>query len=159
VITIVKLVVVEAVRKVEIAPAISKGGLCPSFPQLLARRFIHFSSFSPFFLRMESPRISMRCALCTSRSRIPSASVDLHLFVPAGTLAAAKSGSSSASGSDPRRSPEVSPLRFRHRGHDPVIDDQNIDPVHPPQQLPQTAIGTCQVQIPEQRRRPRVVDR
>src|SRR2546421_4747278 len=22
--------------------------------------------------------------------------------------------------------PEVSPLRFRHRGHDPVIDDQNI---------------------------------
>src|ERR1700756_2966746 len=61
--------------KVEIAPAISKGVFCPSFPQLLARRFIHFSSFSPFFLRMESPRISMRCALCTSRSRIPSASV------------------------------------------------------------------------------------
>ncbi len=54
--------------------------------------------------------------------------------------------------------PEVSSLRFRHRGHDPVIDDQDIDPVQPPQQLPQTAIGPCQAQIPEQRRRPRVVD-
>ena len=29
----------------------------------------------PRFLRIESPRISIRCALCTSRSRIPSASV------------------------------------------------------------------------------------
>ena len=58
-ITIVKLVVVEAVRKVEIAPAISKGGLCPSFPQLFGCRFIHFSSFSPFFLRMESTPASL----------------------------------------------------------------------------------------------------
>ncbi len=29
----------------------------------------------PRFLRIESPRISIRCALCTSRSRMPSASV------------------------------------------------------------------------------------
>jgi hypothetical protein len=61
---------------VGIAPAISKGAFCPSFPQLLARRCIRFSSFTPFCLRIESPRISMRCALCTKRSRIPSADED-----------------------------------------------------------------------------------
>jgi hypothetical protein len=54
--------------------------------------------------------------------------------------------------------PEVSSLLFRHRGHDPVIDDQNIDPIQPPQQLLQTVIGACQAQTPEQRRGPRVVD-
>jgi len=35
----------------------------------------HFASGFPRFLRIESPRISIRWALWTSRSRIPSASV------------------------------------------------------------------------------------
>src|SRR6266446_10134886 len=55
--------------------------------------------------------------------------------------------------------PEVSALRFRHRSHRPVIDDQNIDAVEPLQKLPQTAVRPCQVQIPEQRRGSRVVNR
>jgi hypothetical protein len=48
----------------------------------------------------DTPRISMRCALCTSRSRMPSASVG-----SSGAQAMAKSEPSSTSGSDPRRSP------------------------------------------------------
>ncbi len=48
--------------------------------------------------------------------------------------------------------PEVSSLRFRHRGHDPIIDNQNIDPIQPPQQLPQTAIGACQAQAAPRKR-------
>ena len=41
----------------------------------LAGEGYHFAFGLPRFLRIESPRISMRWALCTSRSRIPSASV------------------------------------------------------------------------------------
>jgi hypothetical protein len=37
----------------------------------------------PRFFRIESPRISMRCALCTNRSRMPSASGDRrHRLLP-----------------------------------------------------------------------------
>src|SRR5882724_10742714 len=76
--------------KVEIAPAISKGAFCPSFPQLFARRFIHFSAFTPFIFRIESPRISMRCALCFlwfSGTNLPSSlgqvpRVDLRTYWP-----------------------------------------------------------------------------
>ena len=41
----------------------------------LAHEGDHFAFGFPRFLRIESPRISMRWALCTSRSRMPSASV------------------------------------------------------------------------------------
>ena len=47
---------------------LASGTPLPQFEALYGAAF-------PRFLRMESPRISMRWALCTRRSRMPSASV------------------------------------------------------------------------------------
>jgi len=58
------------VRKVEI-PKDFQGRFC-RLSTAFACRFFTFSSFSPFFLRIESPAHLERCALCTSRSRMPT---------------------------------------------------------------------------------------
>jgi hypothetical protein len=41
--------------------------------------------------------------------------------------------------------PEVPPLRFRHRSHGPIIDNQHVDPVQAFEQLAKTAIGSGHV--------------
>ena len=54
-----------------------KGQPAPLSPASLCRRATHsfFSSGGLRFLRIDSPRISIRWAVCTRRSRMPSAMV------------------------------------------------------------------------------------
>src|SRR6266851_5192999 len=94
--------------------------------------FLHsfFSSCGGLrFFRIDSPRISMRCALCTKRSiedAIGNGGI-ADLLVPARhwQLGSQESGASLIAILTDL--PDFAALGFIQRSHGPVIDDQNID--------------------------------
>ena len=101
---------------------LASGTPLPQFEALYGAAF-------PRFLRMESPRISMRWALCTRRSRMPFGQRGIaDPFVPARDR--------QLRGEDRRTHlvtiladfPEVAALGFTQRSHGPVIDHQNMAP-------------------------------
>ena len=81
----------------------------------------------PRFFLIESPRISIRWALCTSRSRIPSARVGSPTCSCQRETGSWEVRWSSAPGSGPRRSPRSRAARVPKRSHHPVIDHKHVD--------------------------------
>ena len=84
---------------------------------------------------MESPRISIRWAVCTTVEDAVGDSRIAELFVPAGHRQQRRENQRANLAAVFANLPEVSTVGLRQRRHGPIIDYQHIDPAQSPEQI------------------------